>query len=199
MGGFIGTGIVTGAGLAAGRGLRTGSLFGPWRPPQWSKQSMVMITVPSIGSSNVSEVTNDQNGIPLMKADARDFRTYVFDAVFSLEHDQRLTKTMHPVQTGAALSSHAYLMPAHLTMMVGMSDAMQSYATGTGASGPLRVMKFTGDHNQASHLQQHADNICLAARRQPHYCRATYAHRVRGDIYGLSAQGWRRRAYQLHR
>lgn len=49
---------------------------------------------------------------------------YVFDAVLELEHNQRMIKTQHPVQTGANISSHAFKLPARLLMYVGMSDAM---------------------------------------------------------------------------
>jgi hypothetical protein len=56
--------------------------------------------------------------------------TYVFDAVIRNEHEQRVTKTQHPIQTGASISDHAYIEPARLTLEIGMSDAMDSYSQG---------------------------------------------------------------------
>ena len=111
---------------------------GPWYPPQWSNApAMVSITATLQGGSTTTELSSSlPNGLgpstqslttPLPSVS---LPTYVFDAVLSLEHDQRLVKTQHPVQTGASISSHAYLMPAQLVLYVGMSDAMQAYAAG---------------------------------------------------------------------
>ena len=89
-----------------------------YRPPQWSNgPAMVSITVPN--AALLTDANSTANFGPI---------TYVFDAVLELEHEQRLEKTRHPVQTGADISSHAYLMPATCAMFVGMSDAMDQYA-----------------------------------------------------------------------
>lgn len=52
---------------------------------------------------------------------------YFFDAVLREEHDTALRITDHPVQTGANISDHAYQLPEHLILEIGMSDAMASF------------------------------------------------------------------------
>lgn len=103
-----------------------------WRPPQWTRPAKVSITVPAqpttaytgqvtSGSSSGSSFTIESTTVmssPL---------TYVFDAVLALDHAQTLTKTRHPVQTGAAVNTHAYIEPATLVLDVLMSDAAQGY------------------------------------------------------------------------
>lgn len=68
--------------------------------------------------------------------------TYVFDAVFKLSHEQRVEKTRHPVQTGADINSHAYLQPAQLTLMVGMSDVMQGYVASSQQVAPITPFQY---------------------------------------------------------
>jgi hypothetical protein len=53
---------------------------------------------------------------------------YFFDAVLKTEHTTTRTITKHPIQTGAAIADHSYQMPAIVTLEIGMSDAMDSYA-----------------------------------------------------------------------
>jgi hypothetical protein len=89
---------------------------GPWTPPQYSQPALTIITVPA---------TNSVNGQPATPA-----ASYVFDAVFRLVHNRRVHKTQHPVLTGANISDHAYMEPARLTLEIGMSDAMSSFADG---------------------------------------------------------------------
>lgn len=111
------------------------SALGIWRPPQWNGPAMVSVTVPSQSSNIPTTQTNQTpsmiNGTLTFKAGATTQITpaqvYVFDAVFTLEHEQRLEKTRHPVQTGSDISSHAYLLPARVSMYIGMSDAQDSY------------------------------------------------------------------------
>lgn len=52
---------------------------------------------------------------------------YVFDAVLAADHEQELRVTEHPVQTGASISDHAYIVPARLVLDIGMSDVMDAY------------------------------------------------------------------------
>lgn len=52
---------------------------------------------------------------------------FTFDAVFRTDHMANVTLTQHPVQTGAAISDHAYSEPDEVTLEIGMSDAV-SYA-----------------------------------------------------------------------
>lgn len=55
---------------------------------------------------------------------------WFFDAFLSMAHTSKLHITEHPVQTGAAITDHAYLEPRELTIEVGMSDAAQSKIPG---------------------------------------------------------------------
>jgi hypothetical protein len=103
------------------KNIVTGGIFaessGPWTPPQYAQPALTILTVPP--SSNTS------NGQPATSA-----TNYVFDAVFRLMHTRRLTKTKHPVLTGANISDHAYIECARVTLEIGMSDAMSSFADG---------------------------------------------------------------------
>ena len=78
---------------------------GPWRPPEWANAPLTSLT--------------DQNG-----------NIYVFDAVFTLQHDLTMTLTQNPVLTGANVVDHAYMEPQTVTLEIGMSDTMDSYAPG---------------------------------------------------------------------
>ena len=60
---------------------------------------------------------------------------FFFDAFLKIDHVTKLKITEHPVQEGAALTDHAYLEPAELTMEIGMSDVAQSLVTGQFAGG----------------------------------------------------------------
>ena len=59
-----------------------------------------------------------------------DGKLWFFDAVIRAEHMQAQRITQHPVQTGANISDHSYSMPAALTLEIGMSDVMDSFAVG---------------------------------------------------------------------
>jgi len=88
----------------------------PFRPPQWSKPQLYSITanIPNLVSASGSALT-----------------TYFFDAVLRADHRQELHPTSHPVQGGAAITDHAYMMPAHVTLEIGMSDVMDRYTAGS--------------------------------------------------------------------
>lgn len=58
---------------------------------------------------------------------------FVFDAVFKTDHNASAIVTQHPVQTGAAVSDHAYMEPDEISIEIGMSDAALS-ASGSGHS-----------------------------------------------------------------
>ncbi len=60
---------------------------------------------------------------------------YWFDAILSANHESTLTVTQHPVESGAAISDHAYLNPARLTLQVAMTDLAQDIYPGQ-FSGP---------------------------------------------------------------
>lgn len=95
-----------------------------WRPQQWQTQAptKVIITFPGQGQ------TPQFGSIPGSNVTLPSGQTlYAFDAELQVEHQQELRRTEHPVQTGANISDHAYLVPARLVMEIGMSDAMDSY------------------------------------------------------------------------
>jgi hypothetical protein len=62
---------------------------------------------------------------------------YFFDAVLRLDHSSTLRITEHPIQTGAPLTDHSYMLPSSLTMEIGFSDCMDSLVQGqySGAGG----------------------------------------------------------------
>ena len=51
---------------------------------------------------------------------------YFFDGYLNLSIASELQVTQHPVESGADVSDHAYLMPKEISMTVIMSDAHQS-------------------------------------------------------------------------
>ena len=55
---------------------------------------------------------------------------WFFDAYLKMTHTSRLTITEQPVQTGAALTDHAYLQPRELSMEIGMSNVAKSFVPG---------------------------------------------------------------------
>ena len=149
------------AARADGRGL---GLTQQWRPPQWQRPAMVTLTVPA-QSTALPQSGSTQSGAPLYATTVVAQTTYVFDAVLSLEHEQRLIKTQHPVQTGADLSSHAYLMPARVVLYVGMSDVMQSYQAGADPAQPPYIQPWTGNPSKSVSCYQQV--VALQAARQP--------------------------------
>lgn len=78
-------------------------------------------------SPSVSEGSAEYNALLLGKTNIAGF---IFDAFLAVNHRQELKVTEHPVETGAAISDHAYIMPAELRFEVGMSDAMTSVVNG---------------------------------------------------------------------
>jgi hypothetical protein len=144
---------------------------GAYRPPQWSQAAMVAITqTPSQGQANSGAF--DANGV--LSTSGSTAVTYVFDAVLLLDHEQRLEKTQHPVQTGAVISSHAYLMPARVSLDVGMSDVMDSYSSSTTGLGtlsptgsimPANVAPFNGASSKSVSAYQTV--LQLQSARQP--------------------------------
>ena len=167
-----------------------------YRPPQWSSgPAMVSITVvPVQGSTNslspAALPVNASNYVPgtevpatgplsgtlgggpgAVSGSGSTPTTYVFDAVLELEHEQRWEKTRHPVQTGADLSSHAYLMPPRVVMYIGMSDAMAAYASGannasTTSATPDTATPFSGSSTSKS-VNAYQTMITLQAARSP--------------------------------
>lgn len=86
----------------------------PWQPVQWKGLS-----------SDEATLIGIKTGI----YDENNSKYYFFDAVFHETHTSSVRMTEHPVQTGANIVDHAYMMPLKLSLEIGMSDAMQSLVT----------------------------------------------------------------------
>lgn len=96
-----------------------------YRPEVWNQPALIMVTGTLPQASSSSSTGSQGQAF-----------TYVFDAVFRNEHDQSMTPTKHPVQTGANITDHVFVNPATLNMEIGMSDVMDSFTAGMwGAAG----------------------------------------------------------------
>jgi hypothetical protein len=141
--------------------------------------AITQVPVQGVGSSSVgAPLSLGGDGSPVLSVSGSTQTTYVFDAVLELDHEQRLEKTHHPVQTSADISSHAYLMPARVSMYVGMSDAMAAYSNGLNSAGALSgsvgasnitastVAPFTGLSSSKS-VNAYQTMLSLQSARQP--------------------------------
>ena len=92
----------------------------PFRPPQWGTgavdQEQLIYMRP-----NIAEKSPDTEQAP------GQLIGYFFDAIIRTEHSTTLRITEHPIQSGANISDHAYMLPCTLTMEIGMSDAMDAF------------------------------------------------------------------------
>lgn len=89
--------------------------------------------------------------VPILDLNADDIKDLVyiktnidgwfFDAFLKMEHTSRLTITDHPVQTGAAVSDHAFLQPRELSMDVAMSNVHESVVPGQFSGGYSRSVQ----------------------------------------------------------
>lgn len=66
---------------------------------------------------------------------------WFFDAYLKMDHTSRLTITDHPVQTGAAVTDHAFLQPRELSMDVAMSNVNESAVPGQFSGGYSRSVQ----------------------------------------------------------
>lgn len=108
-----------------------------FRPPQWTQPQLTSITanLPSTQTESVS--TNITFGDEPIGGSTTNTSvptstpsTYFFDAILRVDHFQELRSTDHPVQVGASITDHAYMLPARVSLEIGMSDAMDSYQAG---------------------------------------------------------------------
>jgi hypothetical protein len=99
-----------------------------YRPPQWVSGPQIAQTVVVVFPGQPTKAQYSSQGITATLPTSQ--TQYVFDAVLRVGHEQSVTKTQQPIQTGAAASDHAYVNPARLPIEVGMSDAMDAYAAG---------------------------------------------------------------------
>jgi hypothetical protein len=113
-----------------------------YRPLAWSQYNTTSILVPGATLPNVAApptglIPGGPATIP-----GSGFQTgatlLVFDAVIRLEHRQELSKTSHPVQTGANITDHSFIEPARLVLEIAMSDAIDSYQAGMWTAGPSK-------------------------------------------------------------
>lgn len=136
-----------------------------YRPPQWSKPTMISVTVPAGYSAPTYNPTSvDASGVGLFSTTATAATSYVFDAVLSVDHEQTLTKTNHPVQTGASISSHAYIEPAQLVLYVLMSDVVPQYASSNQAAPPY-IQRWSGDPSKS--VSAYKQMLTLQSSRVP--------------------------------
>jgi len=118
-----------------------------WRPPQWKQSAQTIVTIPvtsqavtqyGYNSSLPYSDFNSEGGIddlettPIFTQNASSFAAfapilYVFDAVLKVAHHNEIRLTENPVQTGAPITDHAMILPAHVTLEIGMSDAQDSF------------------------------------------------------------------------
>lgn len=136
-----------------------------WRPPQWQKPAMVSITVPAgYAAPQSADAVDPSTNTYTLSVTKTAPTSYVFDAVLSVEHEQVLTKTVHPVQTSASISSHAYVQPATLSMFILMSDAAAQYVASNQLTPPY-IAQFTG--NPSKSVSAYQQMISLLQARTP--------------------------------
>ena len=102
---------------------------GPWRPPEWKNLPSNMEQLVYL-RANIAQKIEGTDYFPASTLG------YFFDAIIREDHASTLRITEHPVQTGANIVDHAYQIPAHLTLEIGMSDAMDSLVLGQWSSEP---------------------------------------------------------------
>lgn len=149
----------------------------PWRPPEWSKPALTMITVPGTSAPALPASGTDIFGQPLPGVAAfqgEPTRYLVFDAVFRVEHSRDLRLTEHPIQTSASspvssITDHAYRMPGRVRLEIGMSDAMQSYASDMWTG---KASKSVAAYQTLVDLQQQRRLVTLTTRLE------TYQHMI---------------------
>jgi len=129
--------------------VQNGMKQGFWTPPQWSKPPKVLITTTTTNGPQIAAPIAGANNSPIAAQIVSGIVAYMFDAVLDLEHEQTLTKTVHPVQTNAAVNTHAYLNPAQLVLYVLMSDVSGSYAGGVSQSTSPYIQAWTGNPSKS--------------------------------------------------
>jgi hypothetical protein len=111
--------------------------LGQWRPPLWGNQPQLVsltTTLPGLPKATVTskilfgnEIVPGTSSGGTQEATPAQSTIYFFDAVLRLDHVEEVVITSHPVQDGAAISDHAFAVPARVLLEVKFSDAQQSY------------------------------------------------------------------------
>jgi hypothetical protein len=105
-----------------------------YRPLQWATLPLTYIQVSGTTTVSANDVgSNTTDTIPGTQT-VQSTVIYCFDAVLKTTHNQRVTPTSLPVQTGANIADHAFIQPAILELEIGMSDSMAQYSTGQSIS-----------------------------------------------------------------
>jgi hypothetical protein len=97
---------------------------GLWRPPQWQNSSPAKVIINFPGQPAAGQFSSAAGSTVVLPSSPT---LYAFDADFAIDHEQQLRRTEHPVQTGASISDHAFIVPARLSMDIGMSDLIDAY------------------------------------------------------------------------
>jgi hypothetical protein len=172
-----------------------------WRPPQWSGAAGPILSAASAAAAEISGALGGAitagaatpisalfSGTSVFSVIAPDaagnLTAYVFDGVIHAEHEQATIITLNPVQTGAALSDHAYVVPPRLVVEIAMSDAMQSFMLGQFTDGSPRsvsayqtlvsIQQQRLPVSVATRLRQY-DNMVIADIRAEEESRTRYA------------------------
>lgn len=64
----------------------------------------------------------DRNSTQFILGDQVSLGGYIFDAYLRISHSRKLTITQHPVESGAAISDHAFVEPITFELDIGMTD-----------------------------------------------------------------------------
>ena len=147
---------------------------GPWRPPEWSnkKASLTLTAKDATGKSTA----------------------YVFDTIIRTNHERRAVTTKNPIQTGAAVTDHIYIVPARLVIEVAMSDSMTSFTLGQFSDSSSRstsayltlvsLMNQRGTVSVSTRLQQY-DNMAITGIESSEDVKNAYGLRARVTLEEL--------------
>ena len=157
-----------------------------WTPPQYSKPALTILTVPASGNPVLVNPSVAGVSAPIYRGGTPPI-DYVFDAVLKLMHQRTLTKTRHPVLTGASISDHAYIEPSRVVLEIAMSDAMASFVAGSwvGAS-----TKSISAWQVLKNLQLNKTLLTLSTRLDTYYnmlITSATAPEDNKTLYGLRA------------
>jgi hypothetical protein len=116
---------------------RASESSGRYRPVSWADQpknmSQLILVRPNIAYEKKIPTSNST----MMYG-------YFFDAFITEEHTSELVMTKHPVQNGAPISDHAYMLPVRLILEVVVSDAVDNF---------YRYQFLSGDSKSTSAFQ----------------------------------------------
>ena len=121
-----------------------------WRPPQWNSPVKYSVVISGAANAPASTFEADSTGGGYVTVAGVTTQMYVFDAVLTASHTQESHITEYAVQTGANISDHAYALPARVVLDVGMSDAMDAYASSLSTDAAAAAGAWTGTSSYKS-------------------------------------------------